>query len=95
MLGGKGDLVMQLNVSLPTEIENALRRRAAAAGMDLETFVTNVVTEEVAEEPMPTPRASRSSAKYAERLKAWIDLHPVLDHVIDDSRESIYAGRGE
>lgn len=90
---------MQLNVSLPAEIETALRRRAAAAGLDLETFVTNVVTEEVteevAEEPTPKPRAARSSAKYAERLKAWIDLHPVLDHVIDDSRESIYAGRGE
>ncbi len=32
---------------------------------------------------------------WAVRLQAWVDSHPKRDIDIDDSRESIYAGRGE
>ena len=35
------------------------------------------------------------SEGFPERLAAWIKLHPILDHPVDDSRESIYAGCGE
>ena len=85
---------MQLNVNLPAEIEAALRRRAAAAGQDLETFVSHVVTEEVVDDLERLRKKKVSPEKFAERLDAWAKLHPVLDHAIDDSRESIYAGRG-
>jgi hypothetical protein len=85
---------MTLNIHLPADVERTIRERASAAGVDLETYVTNIVKEEIAvapevKSPVPPP------SSYAERLQAWIALHPVLDHPIDDSRESIYAGRGE
>lgn len=32
---------------------------------------------------------------WAERLQAWVDSHPARPIAIDDSRESLYAGRGE
>jgi hypothetical protein len=33
--------------------------------------------------------------EWAERLHAWVDSLPVRPTTMDDSRESIYAGRGE
>ena len=83
---------MNVSVSFPDEIESAIRRRAAAVGKDLATFVAEIVTEQMSE---GEPKAKVSPEIFAERSVAWIRLHPVLDHVIDDSRESIYAGRGE
>jgi hypothetical protein len=32
---------------------------------------------------------------WAERLQAWVDTHPARVINIDDSRESLYAGRGQ
>ena len=36
-----------------------------------------------------------SPQKLALRLQAWVDTHPSRHVNIDDSRETIYAGRGE
>jgi hypothetical protein len=33
--------------------------------------------------------------EWVKRLQAWVDSHPVEPTTMDDSRESIYAGRGE
>ncbi len=89
---------MALNIQLPAEIETALRRQAEAAGIDLDAFVTGVVTEAIAEDSQsirPADSALRSAERFRELLERWTALHPVLDHLIDDSRESIYSGRGE
>ena len=32
---------------------------------------------------------------WARRLQAWVDSHPARRISIDDSRESVYSGRGE
>jgi hypothetical protein len=34
-------------------------------------------------------------AKWSEEWHAWAASHKRPDHVVDDSRDSIYAGRGE
>lgn len=86
---------MTLTISLPTEIELALRERALAVGLDVETFVTNVVKDEVADDVAMEPRRRMSHEEFRARLQRIIDLHPVSHHFVDDSRESIYAGRGE
>ncbi|MDZ4688491.1 MAG: hypothetical protein SH850_25735 [Planctomycetaceae bacterium] len=86
---------MSISVSFPAEMEPALRRQAAAAGQDVAAFVTDVVAERLAEDEKSVPKRRVSRAGFAERLAAWIKLFPVLDHPIDDSRESIYAGCGE
>jgi Arc/MetJ-type ribon-helix-helix transcriptional regulator len=46
-------------------------------------------TQPRADVPQETPD------QWALRLKAWVDAHPSRQLTIDDSRESIYAGRGE
>ena len=45
-----------------------------------------------------SPPASFEQVPYeawAQRLQSWIDSHPARPITFDDSRESIYAGRGE
>ncbi len=49
-------------------------------------------------EPVPSGPGSvedESPAAWARRLQAWVDTHPARPISIDDSRESIYSGRGE
>ncbi len=84
---------MNVRVNLPAEIENSLRRRAAAVGQDVETFVRTVVTETL-ESTQELPARSSSPSEFAKRLDSWISLHPVLDYAFDDSRESMNSDRG-
>lgn len=87
---------MSITIELPVDVENALRKRAEAAGEDLATFVRDIVTENVAaQDSERRPHSQRSPEEFARKLDEWTALHPVLDHEIDDSRESIYEGRGE
>ncbi len=89
---------MNINLPLSAEIEQAIRLRATLAGEDVDAFLLRMVTDTVAAELEPAPPAEsavRRSEQLRERLEAWTALHPTLSHPIDDSRESIYAGRGE
>lgn len=85
---------MNVSIYFPEEIEQSLRSRAAASGQDVETFVRQLVTQQLLEDE-PAAARQTSVAEFEKRLDAWINLHPKLDHAVDDSRESIYAGRGE
>jgi len=85
---------MNVTIHFPREVESALRSRAAAAGQDVETFVRMVVADSLAESGV-APSPDNRPAEFRQRLESWIALHPKLDQVIDDSRESIYAGCGE
>ena len=84
---------MNVSVHFPVEVEDSLRRHAAAVGQDVETFVRTVVTESL-ERTGQLPERRRSPSEFAKRLDSWIALHPVLDHAIDDRRESIYSDCG-
>ncbi|QDT56618.1 hypothetical protein Pan44_46750 [Caulifigura coniformis] len=86
---------MTLILSLPDNLEDQLRARAAAAGQDVEAFVQQVVADSLAQVELKESVVSKLSVDFARRVEAWIGLHPVLDHAVDDSRESIYAGRDE
>jgi plasmid stability protein len=84
---------MNVSINFPDELENALHLTAAAAGTDIETFVKQIVAERLAERDLLSESDRMSPQDFAERQAAWVKLHPVLDHAIDDSRESFYAGR--
>ena len=85
---------MSVSISFPDEIEVALRRHATAVGQDLTTFVTKIVTEKLGSGVGPAKRR-RSHEAFRKNLESWIKLHPVTNHFVDDSRESIYEGCGE
>ncbi len=42
-----------------------------------------------------TSLSDRDVVPWEETFRQLIELHPVVTHLVDDSRESIYAGRGE
>ena len=83
---------MNLNIEIPEDVGNVMRKRAEAAGIDLETFVGQVVIE-TAKETDPEPLPKTKVDEFVRRQNAWVKLHPRLDHAIDDSRDSFYAGR--
>ena len=86
---------MNVNVDFPAAIEPVLQRHAAAAGKDVPAFIREVVTERL-ESAAPLVRPRRMThEEFAKEMHAWINLHPVREHAVDDSRESIYEGRGE
>jgi Arc/MetJ-type ribon-helix-helix transcriptional regulator len=48
------------------------------------------------DEPSRPQDAKRESTEaWIARVRAWSDSHPAVEGFVDDSRESIYEGRGE
>jgi uncharacterized protein (DUF1778 family) len=86
---------MTLKLKISSETEAKLRERAAASGQDVESFVLQAVTEKLADADLTRKLTSENGNDWEAKLRACIDLHPVVTHLVDDSRESIYAGRGE
>ena len=81
---------MNVTINFPAEVETTLLRRAAAAGTDVETIVKEFVTERLAEDS-PPPAKLASHDEFMAKLHRIIDLHPMSNGSVDDSRESIYA----
>ena len=90
---------MVLSIELTPEMEARLRERAAAEGKDPNALVLEAVAEKLS---APNGPASQSASEG--RLQAWNRfLAATRDHAaalppahfVDDSRESIYEGRGE
>jgi len=86
---------MTLNLDLSPEVEAQIRKLAASRGQNVEAVVLQAVTEKLAEADTLSPPVSPNNDEWRKKLQALIDLHPVVTHFVDDSRESIYAGRGE
>ena len=68
-------------------------RGVAAAGIAVGRFVEQIVTERLTASQSDLKRAPVSPDDFSARQAVWVKLFPVLDHVIDDSRESFYEGR--
>jgi len=83
---------MDVNVHFPEEMEQPLLHRAAAAGLDVPAFVQEAVAKILGEEPAPQRRRLPHD-EFMEIIHKIVALHPVTNGV-DDSRETIYAGRG-
>jgi hypothetical protein len=84
---------MVLHLNLSPELESRLVEQAAATGKSPDELALEALEEKLAAEPAPQRR--RDHTAWRAKLQAWIDLHPVVNHFIDDSRDSIYEGRGE
>ncbi len=84
---------MNLKINLTDELEALLRARAAKEGIPVESFVVLAVAERLADwNPDKSPV---SIGDFSEWLHRCSSRFPKLDQPVDDSRESIYSGRGE
>ncbi len=88
---------MSITIPFTPEVESKLRERAAAEGKDLASFVREAVEERLG----VSTDARRDSDRWTGEFSAWMREVAARAHsyppdsTVDDSRESIYEGRGE
>ncbi|QDV25906.1 hypothetical protein [Aureliella helgolandensis] len=83
---------MNLVLNLPADLEAIIKKRAEQAGLDIPTYVLQTLRVsdlELAGEP------SISNEQFEASLNRLRELHSKVPATFDDSRESIYEGRGE
>ena len=89
---------MNLRIEVPANLESLLRLRAKEAGVNVESYVLNTISERLACVPtecVPPEESDLSAEQFSQWITKWANQFPTSDGQIDDSRESIYAGRGE
>ena len=86
---------MNLSVNVPPNLEDILKTQANAAGKDVESFVLETLEQALVQSTQQQLKHALTHEQFREQLQHFIDLHPRGDSSMDDSRESIYAGRGE
>ncbi len=84
---------MNLILHLPPETETKLNEQSALTGETPEQLALRALEEQLG---VSIERSSNLSAdEWIADIKAWAASHRRLPREADDSRESIYAGRGE
>ena len=88
-----GGFVMNLILHLTPETEVKLQEFVAATGMKPEELALEAIEEKLSRRPSSSRRLSVE--EWTKRFDAWVATHRPHDRFVDDSRESIYEGRGE
>ena len=83
---------MNLVVYLPADLEAIIKKRAEQSGDDLPTYVLQTLRGSSEEAALTNMVSDEQFAASIERLRA---IHANANPNFDDSRDSIYAGRGE
>ncbi len=88
---------MTLHIPLSQESETRLREFAAAHGRDVASVVADAIEEKLgtSEDLEGKDKPPMTADEWIAELREWAASHQRLNYVADDSRESIYAGRGE
>jgi predicted DNA-binding antitoxin AbrB/MazE fold protein len=58
-------------------------------------LVKVTITDETPEPAIAFPPGFSSPEEWVQAIREWAAGHPPVEHFVDDSRESIYSGRGE
>jgi hypothetical protein len=92
---------MRVQLQLSPETERVLTEKAAQSGQTLEAYLEQLAQRDAqaangrpAVAPQSTP-PSLALPQWSAAWRAWAASHATRSLVADDSRESIYAGRGE
>lgn len=85
---------MTVMLDLPPELVQRLQEKAAQQGKTLEAYIQELATRE-GRTAEPTAQRKPSTEEWIAEWRAWAANRKPVQGVIDDSRESIYAGRGE
>jgi hypothetical protein len=88
---------MTVTINLPPEAEAKLRDQAAQQGAELEEYLSELAQRWAngASPDEPATTSLKSPEQRAAEFLAWADSHAHITAVADDSRASIYEGRGE
>ncbi len=81
-------------ITIPDDTLQRLKAKAAARRLSLDAYLKDLAAENAA----PSPDGARQLAaieSFVAGMTAWTATHVPPGHVVDDSRERIYEGRGE
>ena len=86
-----------VTLELRPDTEQKLREKAARTGQTIEGLLLQAAERLAIEETIPLTRtaAELTPAQRAAAWREWVASHKPLPIIADDSRESIYEGRGE
>lgn len=94
---------MSVTLDLPEETQHRLQEKAEEKGLTMKSYLEELVRKDI-ESIGKNGTQTHSGASKAEagsteqwiaEFDAWASSHKPLPMEADDSRESIYAGRGE
>lgn len=83
---------MNLVLNLPADLEAIIRKRAEQAGLDIPNYVIQTLRMSDLDQ---AGDVSVSNEQFEASLKRLREIHASAPAQFDDSRESIYEGRGE
>ena len=83
---------MNLTLNVPSDLESFIKKRAEEAGVDVQAYVLQSLRNVEEDWCSDRPISDEQFAASLERIKA---IHHSANPNFDDSRESIYADRGE
>lgn len=83
---------MKLEVNLPADLETIIKKQAEQSGVDLHTHILHTLRRSCKE---PTQSNLVSDERFAAGIERLRSIHARANPNFDDSRASIYAGRGE
>jgi hypothetical protein len=91
---------MTVTLNLAPDLVLRLQKIAEQQGKTLELYLNELAERAVeggewSAKHQPNLQKELTPKQWAAELRAWATSHPPVSHFIDDSRESIYAGRGE
>jgi hypothetical protein len=86
---------MSFTIPLSDELAEKTRLRARREGKEIAAFVQEAVEEKLARPVESAASLQQNYNQWHREFQAWIESHAPTGHCVDDSRESIYAGRGE
>jgi hypothetical protein len=86
-----------VTLQLHPDTERRLREQASRSGQTLETYLQQLAEQAAAAEgsAAPSSGAELTPDQWSAEWRAWAASHTHTPGELDDSRESIYAGRGE
>ena len=82
-------------LQIPDELLQKLQKRAEDQGRELAAVVIEMLEIGLRYAPTASQNSKLSPEEWVKEFREWVASHPKVDVVVDDSRESIYEGRGE
>jgi hypothetical protein len=84
-----------ITVTIPEPLDQKLQARAAAQGCDIATVALGLIKQGLRDDVAARTARALPHEERLKILQEYLKDRPSIDVVLDDSRESIYEGRGE
>jgi hypothetical protein len=87
---------MSVVLELAPETERILKDNAARGGQTLEAYLEQLAEQDAREiSSSQDLRSGVPKGQWVAELRTWAASHRAIEKIVDDSRETIYEGRGE